>query len=178
MYTNSKSNILPRLKSRGNTELPMVNDVIIDLPHYLYSCVSKPGVRTISQFFDVSTHFLLIWNLYIVWLVQFISYLNVNQSKRKVRPPFSDEILYWIEWLHFRGPKRPIMPIVGPNITHFNASQSYEKLMTKWWENEKKILHAGSTFWYVFYCEDVYVWGEFLPNFSVDEIRQNFLPSF
>ena len=41
----------------GNSDLPMVTNVIVDLPHYLYSCVGKPGVRTVGQFFDVSSGF-------------------------------------------------------------------------------------------------------------------------
>ena len=54
MYSNSKSNVLPRFKEVGSTTFPLVDDVIVDLAHFLYSSVNKPGVKTIRQLFNVS----------------------------------------------------------------------------------------------------------------------------
>ena len=82
MFTNSKSNVLPRMKSLGNSDLPMVTNVLVDLPHYLYSCVGKPGVRTVGQFFDVSSFKMEIEYRLIGPLN--VRYLVVNQSRIKL----------------------------------------------------------------------------------------------
>lgn len=55
MYTNAKSNVLSRFRDLGGTDLPIVEDLVVDLPHFLYKCVNKAGVKTFNHLFSVSS---------------------------------------------------------------------------------------------------------------------------
>ena len=54
MYSNSKSAVVPRFKELGSCTSPVVDNVVVDLRHFLYSSASKPALKNIRDLFNVS----------------------------------------------------------------------------------------------------------------------------
>ena len=53
MYSNAKANILTRLRLEGNVQQPLVESVVVDLSHFIYTAAQKPAVRFFGDLFLV-----------------------------------------------------------------------------------------------------------------------------
>ena len=53
MYSNAKANILTRLRLERNVEQPLVESVVVDLSHFIYTAAQKPGVKIFGELFRV-----------------------------------------------------------------------------------------------------------------------------
>jgi hypothetical protein len=76
MFKNDKSKVLPRFKTIGSVERPDTDVVIVDMPHLLYSCASRTGVKRIIDLGNVS----------------FCALSNEGFLKRTFHPKFEKEI--------------------------------------------------------------------------------------
>ena len=60
MYSNDKAGVLPRLRALGSVDSPLVDAVVVDVAHLLYSCVGKLGVRTFENLFAVRKLYIVV----------------------------------------------------------------------------------------------------------------------